>query len=62
MLALSLGRQRSMPPVLFLRNVISLSLPEGRGAYVLYDLSSRRGWGLVEFSKGPELTSSDSPL
>jgi hypothetical protein len=51
-----------MPPVLFLRNVISLSLPEGRGAYVLYDLSSRRGWGLVEFSKGPELTSSDSPL
>jgi hypothetical protein len=41
-----------------LRNVISPSLLEGRGAYVLYDLSLP-GWrGLVDFFKVPGLTSS----
>ena len=47
------------PPVVFLRNVISLSLLERRGAYELQDLSLPGGEGcLVEFSKGSELTSS----
>ena len=35
---LSAGSQRLVPPC-GLRNVISLSLPEGRGAYVFYDFS-----------------------
>ena len=46
-----------MSPVVFLRNVISLSLLRGRGTYVLCDLSLPGGEGcVVEFSQGPELT------
>jgi hypothetical protein len=36
---------RSVPPPCGLRNVISPSLPEGKGAYVLYDLSLPGGEG-----------------
>lgn len=46
------------PNVVFLRNVKTLSLLEGRGAYVFHDFSLPGGEGcLVDFSKGPELTS-----
>ena len=45
-------------PACGLRNVISLSLPEERDSYVVYDLSLPAGEELVEFSKVPELTSS----
>jgi hypothetical protein len=35
----------SVPPPYGLRNVISPSLPDGRGAFVLYDLSLLGGEG-----------------
>ena len=41
-----------------LRNVVSLCLPEGMSACVLYDLLFQEGRGLMEFSKDAELTSS----
>ena len=41
-----------------LRNVVSLSLPEGRVPVYSMTFLFQEGRGLVEFSKGPELTSS----
>jgi hypothetical protein len=59
-LPLSSGGQKVGAPC-GLRNVISLSLLEGSSAYELHDLSLPGGKGcLVEFSKGPELTSSST--
>jgi hypothetical protein len=46
------------PPPSGLRSAISPTLPEGKGAYVLYDFHFQEGRGLVVFSKAPELTSS----
>ena len=48
----------SVPPPCGLRNVISPSLLEGRGAYVLYDLSLPGGEGSGGIFQSPELTSS----
>ena len=47
--------------LLWSEDVISPSLLEGRGAYVLYDLSLPAWKDLGEFSKVPELTSSKYP-
>ena len=62
-LPLPAGGRWSVPPPCGLRNVISPSLPEGRGAYVLYDHLFPGGKGSgIKFLEMPKLLNSDSIL
>ena len=56
------GADGQLPPPCVLRNVIILSLPQGEMPECSMAFLFQEGRDLVEFSKGPELTSSFPPF